>query len=156
MLVNQEYEKRLEAEIDRALKGLPEMAAPRLLVSQVMAALQQRARLPWYRQSWQMWPLPLRVVSLLVLLAVFGALCFAGWKLPHTTAFAAAMHSVSGWFSGAATLWHALNVLAGALVLTVKHFGTGFMIACLAAVALGYAMCVSLGTVYVRLGLARR
>jgi len=156
MLVNQEYEKRLEAEIDRALKGLREMPAPRLLVSQVMAALEQRARLPWYRQPWQMWPLPLRVVSLLILLAVFGGLCFAGWKLPHTAAFAAAIHRIGGWFSGVTTLWNALNVLMGALVVTVKHLGTGFMIACLAALAFGYAMCVGLGTVYVRLGLARR
>ena len=44
--------------------------------------------------------------------------------------------------------------------LDAKRFpGTGGLVvglACLAALAFGYAMCVGLGTVYLRLGLARR
>ena len=39
------YEKRLEAEIDRVLKGLPELSAPRQLVLNVLAEIEQRLRI---------------------------------------------------------------------------------------------------------------
>ncbi len=151
-----EYEKHLEAEINRALKGLPELPAPRTLAPRVMRAIEQRAQVPWYRQSWQMWPLALRAASLVLLLAVFGGICFAGWELRQTGIVVAAMHQVGGWLSGLSAIWNLVNVLLGAVVLVVKKLGVGFMVACVAAVALAYAMCFGLGTVYVRLALARR
>ncbi len=40
--------------------------------------------------------------------------------------------------------------------MTVGKLGTGFLIGCGVALALGYATCLGLGTVYVRLGFARR
>ena len=61
--MNSEYEKRLEAEIERELKGLPELTAPGTLVSRVMAAIEQRADRPWYRQPWQAWPVALRAAA---------------------------------------------------------------------------------------------
>jgi hypothetical protein len=44
----------------------------------------------------------------------------------------------------------------GAGLTEVQSLGTGFIAGCLAAAALGYAMCVGLGTVCVRLAFARR
>jgi hypothetical protein len=38
----------------------------------------------------------------------------------------------------------------------MKQLGTGIIVAALVAVALGYAMCLGLGTVCVRLAFARR
>ena len=58
--MSQEYEKRLEAAIDRELKALQDLPAPRTLAPRIMAAIAARAPVPWYRQSWQMWPVPLR------------------------------------------------------------------------------------------------
>jgi hypothetical protein len=40
--------------------------------------------------------------------------------------------------------------------LAVKQIGTGFIVAALAALAIGYAMCLGLGTACVRLAFARR
>ncbi len=148
--------QQLETEIDRVLKGLPDLPAPTTLVPRVMAALESRARLPWYRQAWTTWPQPARVAALAVLAVMFGGLCFAGWELSHAQTFAAATQTVGGWFSGLGSLWKALNVLVGAVGLVVKQLGTTFILACLVAVGLGYALCVGLGTVYLRLALARR
>ena len=47
------------------------------------------------------------------------------------------------------------EAILGGLLMTVKNFGTGYIVAGLLAVAFSYAACVALGTVYVRLGLAR-
>jgi hypothetical protein len=48
------------------------------------------------------------------------------------------------------------GVLVNAALLAAKKLGTGFIVACLVAVGLGYALCVGLGTVYFRLALAKQ
>ena len=151
-----EYEKRLEGEIHRELSRLPEVIAPPTLVSRVMAALEKRLSLPWYRQSWQVWPLALRGVSLVILLALFGGLCFGAWKLANAETVATAMQRPLSWLSGFGAIWHVISLVLSSVVLAVKHLGTGVLVAGLVALAFGYAMCVGLGTVYLRLALSRR
>jgi len=154
--MNPDYDKQLDATISRELKALPELAAPGVLANRVMAALGQRARLPWYRRSWQMWPVNLQAVSLVVLLALFGGLCLAGWELSQAEATTFALHRVGEWFSGLSMIENTFNVLESAAVLVVKKLGTGFIVTCLVAAGIGYAMCVGLGTVYFRLAFAKR
>jgi len=151
-----DYEKRLEAEIDHELKGLPDLAAPPALLQRVTAAIRHTSPSPWYRQSWQMWPIGLQAVSLLLLMALFGTICFGAWKLSHAEAFATAMQRPMDWLSALGTLGKAFNAVIGSLVIAIKHLGTGVLIACVAALAMGYAMCLGLGTVYFRVALARR
>ena len=153
--MNQDYEKQLELEIDRQLKQLPELKAPKTILERVMRTLEQRANLPWYHRSWAAWPLGLQAASLLSLLALFGGLCYAAGMLPHTPEYAAATHEANGLLSIFTMVWNTLSVVLGALVLALKRLGTVFMIGCLASLALGYAMCVGLGTVYLRIGFAR-
>jgi hypothetical protein len=150
------YEKQLEAAIDRELKAMPPLVAPATLISRVLTGIENTASLPWYRQSWPMWPVALRAVSFLILLGAFGALCFVGWEASQTPSVLAAMHTVADWFSGLSTIWNTLNTLGGALVAVAQHLGNGFIIGCLAAAALGYGLCLSLGTFYVRLAFGRR
>ena len=100
--------------------------------------------------------MPLRVTALVLLSVMFGGLCFACWRLTRAAGYAAAMQEVGGLFSGVTTVWNIINVLAGAFVLVVKSLGTGFMIGCAAIAALGYVLCVGLGTAWVRLAFARR
>src|SRR6266481_1913056 len=154
--MNSEYEKRLEAAIERELKCLPELPAPATLVSRVMRSLAAQAELPWYRQPWVLWPVAMRAISLVAFLAISGGICFASWKLTQAESFLAVIHQIGGWFSGANTLWNALNTVLGVGLALIKKLGTGFIIAALLAVAMGYAMCIGLGTVYVRLALGRR
>lgn len=152
--MNPEYEKELAAEIDRELKGLPELSAPRTLAHRVMRAI-GRTALPWYRRSWQRWPLGLQAATLGLLLALFGALCYGGWKLPETSSFDAARHQVHGWTAGAAAVWNTLSVLLGAVILAVKNLSTGFLAAGLMAVAFAYALSLGLGKVCLRLASVR-
>src|SRR3989442_14312107 len=91
-----EYEKQLEAAIMRELKGLPDLRAPRTLVTRALTAIENQSRLPWYWQSWQTWPVIGRAVAIIVLVALFGALCFAGLKLPQADRFVAASHMLGG------------------------------------------------------------
>jgi hypothetical protein len=154
--MNPEYEKELEAEIARELNGLPQLPAPHTLASRVMLAIEARANVSWYRQPWQTWPVALRMVSLVILLALFGGLCFTAGRLTQGEAFIGAAHELGQWLSGVSALGNAANVLLGAVTLAVKQLGTAFIVAALVAVAAGYALCVGLGTVCVRLALARQ
>ena len=148
-----EYEKQLEAEIHRELQGLPELPAPPTLASRVMAAIEHRAQVPWYRRSWQAWPVPLQAAGMAVLLVFFGALCFVGWRLPQLESVSAISRALGAACSSLAVVWRGLNLLVAVLASTVLRLGPGLLVAWLAAAVLAYAACVAFGTWYVRLGL---
>jgi len=154
--MNPDYEKILEAEVDQALKGLKDLPAPQSLLLRVMSVIEQRATLPWYRQAWSIWPLPLRVASLAFMLTLFGGVCFGSWQLMHTEFFLSATHKISNWLAGPTTLWNALNAVVNALGLAIKQLGTGIIVGGLLAFAMGYALCLSLGSAVFRLAVARR
>jgi hypothetical protein len=154
--MNPEDQKLLERLTDRKLKALPDLKAPASLARRVMARVEQRAREPWYRQSWLMWPRALQVSSVTVALLLFGGLCYGSWLVPHTGQFSAAQQHMHGWFAGFGAVWSVVNALSDALVYAVKHLGTGIIVGCLAAVGLGYAMCLGLGTAAYRLAYSRR
>jgi hypothetical protein len=152
--MNLEYEKQLEAAIDRELKDLPELTAPPSLALRVINALEQRARAPWYRQSWQTWPAALQAAAMAVLLAFFGALCFAGWRLPQFETVSAASRALGAACSAVGIVWKGLTLVLAALASAVLRLGPGLLVAWLVAAVLAYAACIALGTWYVRLGLA--
>jgi hypothetical protein len=145
-------DKKLELQIDRQLKGLPELDAPAGLVPRVMAALAARAALPWYRQSWSEWPVAMRWSSLAALLALFAGLCYAGSAL-FENAGASIRHKISNPF-GLASLWNALNDLAATAVVALQHLGTGALIGIAATLILSYTMFLALGAAYYRLAFA--
>jgi hypothetical protein len=154
--MNSDYEKQLETKIQQELQSLPEWPAPPTLVRRVMQRLEYRASMPWYRQPWQMWPAGLRVAALVLLMASFGGVCVASWELTRAAGFSVAWAEVRESFSGIQALWNTINVLLGAVVLVLKHLGTGFIVGCGLAIGMGYAICVGLGTACVRLAWARR
>jgi hypothetical protein len=154
--MNEHEKSRLEAAVDRELKALPDLRAPQRLLPRVMAVIEQRAVLPWYRRAWQTWPLPLQVVSMLALLAAFSGLCFGSWQLVHAPAVAAATSEASGWFRTLSRSLSTLGVLANALVLAVRSLGPLVLSGIVMALLLGYAACVGFGALYVRLAFARR
>ena len=154
--MNTDYEKQLEAAINRALKRLPELKAPGTLVARVMERLERRKTAPWYRQDWQAWPLPIRVGGLAALVLLFGALCFAGAEAPHTRGFSLVLAQVHGWLLNATALGNAVQALGETALITFRHLGTPILIGCLTAVGLAWAMCLGLGTYCVRLAMTRR
>src|SRR2546421_10240202 len=130
--MNSEYDRKLELEIDRQLKALPDLQAPATLSCRVMAAIQRRRALSWYQQPWQNWPMPLRVGALAFLSIMFGGLCIASWQLTRAAGVSAALQEIGVLLSGLSTIWNIINVLLGAILLVAKHLGTGFIITCIA------------------------
>jgi len=154
--MSRDYEKRLEAEIDRELKGLPELAAPHTLISRITRSIEQRQSQAWYRQGWMRWPVPLQAVSLLLLTALFGVVCFGSWKISQAESLGLAMEHHFGWLSILGSVSHLIIVLVKSAALTIQNLHFGVLLACAFALAMGYALCVGLGTVYFRVAMARR
>jgi hypothetical protein len=154
--MNLDYENNLERAVERELKALPEIAAPGTLISRVMSRLEQDAARPWYQRTWMVWPLGLRVASLVLLLTMVGGLCFAGWKVSQAEAFLGLVHRANLWFTNANTLWSTLNSVVNVGVLLIKKLGTTFIVAGLLVMAMGYTMCIGVGTVYVKFAFRRR
>lgn len=149
-----EYEKQLEAAIDRELKGLPELPAPPTLASRVMAAIEARARVPWYRRSWQTWPVALQATAMAVLVGFFGVLCFVGWKLPQFESVSAVSRALGASCAAVGVVWKGLNLVLAALASSAVRLGSGLLVAWVTAAILAYIACIALGSWYVRLGLA--
>ena len=154
--MNENENPRLEAVVGRELRALPNLRAPQALLPRVMAVIERRAVSPWYRRAWQTWPLPLQVVSMLVLLAAFAGLCFGSWQLVHAPLVASATSEASGWFRMLNTALSTLGVLANALALAFRSLGPLVLFGIMMALLLGYATCVGFVTLYVRLVFARR
>jgi len=154
--MNPDYERQLEAAIDRELKGLGDLPAPPTLTSRIRGAIEQRAARPWYRGAWQTWPVPLQAVSLTALVVVFGGISYGVVELFQAASATSSAHQVGGWFASIAALFKSVAVLGEALVLTTRHFGMAALIGCVAGIVLAYAACFGLGAAWVRLAMARR
>jgi hypothetical protein len=63
---------------------------------------------------------------------------------------------VGSWFFALSVVWRTVSVLGDAVRLSVAQIGSGFIIAGLVVVALGYAAVLALGTACARLAFARR
>ena len=120
-----------------------------------MAAAEQQAARPWYRQSWAAWPTPVRVFALAVLVSVFAGICWAGAMVPASPAVASAMKDVNHWRANAGTVWNAVQVVSGAGLLLLKQLGPWVIGGALALLVLGNAVCMGLGTLCVRLAFAQ-
>lgn len=74
---NEPSEDPLEPLIDRALREQPLLRAPPTLESRVLAELERRTALPWWRRSFAHWPLGARAAFIL-LCSASAALAIAG------------------------------------------------------------------------------
>lgn len=155
MDMNSNHDKELELAVSRELKVLPELTAPDSVAGRVMAVIECRANIPWYRRSWETWPVALQTLSLVTLLALFGGLCLVGWEFSRTGKVVQAAHQAGQWFAGLNTIGSTLDILAGSAVLVMKKLGTAFIIAVLVVAGLGCTMFLGLGTVYFRLAFAK-
>jgi hypothetical protein len=62
--MNPNEHDKLEHLIHRTLRDLPPRRAPQSLEMRVLAAIEQRAALPWWRKSYVHWPVPARAAFL--------------------------------------------------------------------------------------------
>lgn len=154
--MNQDYENRFEKLIDRELKSLPTMKAPVGLSARIMAAVERKTRVPWYRREWQTWPLGLQVLSVILLLAALLGTYMGCAYLLQGAAVSSFAASIKDALSGLGAALNALGALGNAVVLVLKSMGTTALVTCLLLVVFGYTSCVGLGSVYLRMAMARK
>lgn len=154
--MNPEQQQRLEREIDRALKALPEMQAPAQLLGRVMARIEVAAARPWYQRSWSEWPAPAKWTTLLALGLIFAGVCFAYWKAPEAQFLQPLMARLHSLANLADALWSVLGALGGLITGALRNLNTWVLVGCAAMAVFGYVLCVGLGTVYFRVAMARR
>jgi hypothetical protein len=70
-------DEKLERLIQQTLRELPARRAPRTLEHRVLAELERRAALPWWRKSYAHWPSPVRAGFFLIS-ATVAAMIVAG------------------------------------------------------------------------------
>ncbi len=148
-----ELDPELEAQIDRRLKDLPDLAAPPGLAARTLNALAQPAPAPWHARPWPAWPAAWRAAFLVLTCGILAAL-FLGWQAAAPEVAAAAQTRLSHWAAAAGCVWNTLCALAGAGALVAQHFGNGFLLACLLAGIMAYAACVGFGTLIIRFAFA--
>jgi hypothetical protein len=154
--MNPNHDNELEALIDRELKSLPSLSAPRSLAPRIMAAVTAQQCVPWYRAGWQSWPLALRAASFVTLLTLFLGLCFGGERAWQFASKSDSAEKVSDTFSLLGLIGKTLGVLVDSVPQLVRQIGTGYLVAAIALIALAYAACIAFGSFYLRFAFARR
>lgn len=143
--MNQMTPEELENFIHQQLRGLPPRTAPRTLEARVLAAVEQRAMIPWYHQSLSYWPAPFRIAFLVLATGVTGLVVsgfYFGYSGVDKTFFSAEATEHLGFVT---KLYHVGVWIAGlgaqvfASIPTVWVYGTA------TAIALCYAVFFGLG-----------
>ena len=124
--------------LHRALRDLPDIAAPRSLEERVLAGIAARAALPWWRQSVAAWPQPARIALVTACLAVA-----AGLTQLVTTGVrdgAAVARGAETWLAPVSDSWAALHTAANAISATVALVPPLWLFGLAATAALGAAL----------------
>jgi hypothetical protein len=154
--MNDASEQRLAKLVHGELRRLPDRRAPVTLAPRVMAALAARQQAPWWRQSWSHWPPGMRLAFLNLCLALAGGLVMVGLQLPPFNELTSELtRPLLGWIDTARPYGLLLLRLGDAVWLVVKSAPPHVLWLCAAAVGLGYAFCVGLGTLGYRVALNR-
>jgi hypothetical protein len=72
----------IDQDLHRVLRALPDQRAPQTLEARVMAALAERATLPWWRRSYAGWPLAVQIGFFLLSGLSAAGLIFGLARLP--------------------------------------------------------------------------
>ncbi len=78
MSEHKEAEQRLETLMSQTLRGLPSRRAPATLEARVLAELQLRAALPWWRVGFAHWPAVPRAAFIVICAALIAATILGG------------------------------------------------------------------------------
>ncbi len=148
--------EELEKYIHQTLRALPARRAPVSLESRVRAAIEARAALPWWKQSFARWPMAARVafvvasagVAKLAIMAVVWAM--AGFD---TAQLASAFSTESGWLHTASSVVDGVSSFCGVIYRSIPPL---WLYGGLAFVAVMYAALLGLGTAAYRMLYAQR
>ncbi len=146
----------LERQIHATLRSLPPRRAPGTLETRVLAELERRAALPWWRRSFVHWPMLARagfiVVSLVLMrfALVLGSWVMAGFEgTPFREAFAPQL----AWYEKGVTVVHAIG---GFFDIMHRNIPPVWLYGGLAFIAAMYATLLGLGAAAYKALHARR
>ena len=148
------YEQELAERIGRELRQLPPPQAPATLAPRVLAAIEARARQPWWKKSWVHWPGGFSVVFLLGSLVLAGGVIYTGASLVPAISFTPVLDGLEnrvGFLSP--ETWPLVSACGTAFAAVVRSGGSLFLWSALAAGAAMYLTCVGLGTLCYRVAL---
>jgi len=149
--MSDEIESKLEQQIERELRALPDVPAPRTLIPRVRAALAAGDQRAWWRRPWLTWPVPVRVFSSIVLALSAGAVWYGCNVLWDACQGASYVAHASRWFGLFALIANSLVTLGRALVVAGQSAGQQFLLYGAAVCLAMYAACVGFGTIFYRM-----
>ena len=135
----------LENFIHQTLRSLPNRPAPRSLESRVLAAIEARAALPWWKQSFAQWPVAARFVFVLlsaglVKLALMASVwAMGGFQASEVT------HIFSTQLSWLEAIIGAVRGTGESFAILLRNIPSIWLYGIIAVVAGYYAMLFSLG-----------
>lgn len=135
----------LENFIHQTLRSLPNRPAPRSLEERVLAAIDARASLPWWKQSFGQWPMAARAVFILLSAGLVKlALMATVWALGGFQASAFAS-TVSAQFSWIDAILGAVRGTGESFSILLRNIPSIWLYGIIAVVAGSYATLFSLG-----------
>ncbi len=140
-----------ETALDRQLKSLPDRPAPSALLPRVLAVIEARARRPWYRQTWVVWPRWAQALSLATVSFVLGALTFALLHAGEVASTGLVGEQLNVWLAPIKALWSAGEAMVSAAEILLHKVGLGVWLGVGALCAAMYAVCIGLGTLLCRI-----
>jgi hypothetical protein len=135
----------LESFIHRTLRSLPDRPAPRSLEARVLAAIEARSSLPWWKQSFAQWPIAARCIFLLfsaglIKLAVMATVWAVGGF--QASEFAHAFSTTISWFEA---IRGAVRGTAESFSILFRNIPRLWLYCGLLVIGGAYAMLFSLG-----------
>jgi hypothetical protein len=138
-------DSNLENFIHQTLRSLPDRPAPRSLESRVLAAIEARASLPWWKQSFAQWPVAARCVFVLLSAGLVKlALMATVWAMGGFQASEIAS-TVSTQFSWIEAIRGAIRGTGESFTILLRNIPSFWIYGVLAVVAGLYATLFSLG-----------
>jgi hypothetical protein len=148
--------RKLEDFVQRAVDGIPDRRAPHTLEARVLAEIDRRAALPWWRQSYAHWPMAARW-AFLTASAGAAAILIAGvmmfFQNPGTVQAAGEVAQRFAWLGDAKDTLETLMYDARGVLLSIP---TLWVYGTLAAVASCYATLIGVGAAAYKTFFARR
>ncbi|BET66152.1 hypothetical protein ASA1KI_10700 [Opitutales bacterium ASA1] len=146
---DQRWEKRLHEE----LRKLPELEAPPMLVSNVMAAIRAReeaAAKAWWKRPATAWSTHARGLLSIAGLLVFGTAVFALQIVGEQAGVSAEVGRITALGERIAQVWSALATLVGALGTALRASLSPVVLAILAGAGVAYLSLFALGGAFWR------
>lgn len=122
---------RLERLIDQVLRDLPPRRAPRTLQMRVLAEIERRSRMAWWRNGFTYWPVTARLAVLMV------SMVAASFVVTQVARVFAELASAS-WLTGVAQMIERMQIIAGALISVADSIPSSVIWGVLALVTVMY------------------